>query len=93
MLEYLAGTNPADAASYMKIDSVQRTLTNTLLLQFSAVSNRTYTLLTRDDVAPGTWSRAGDVNAAPSNRVMQLVQPLPDSAPQRYFRLVTPRMP
>ncbi len=92
--EYIAGTDPRDPQSYLKIDSIEAGGSGGALLRFVAVSNRTYTVQSRAAVDHGEWSRVADVAAAPSNRLINLPDPL--SAPslsQRFYRLVTPGVP
>jgi len=40
--EFIAGTDPEDPASYLRIDA--SSLSNGLILQFNAVTNRAYTI-------------------------------------------------
>ena len=87
--EYIAGTDPTDSASYLKIDAVSAP--PAALIRFQAVSNRTYTVQFND--APGTlpWQKLADVLAASTNRV-ELVPDLVYHS-NRVYRLATPRQP
>jgi hypothetical protein len=93
--EYLAGTDPTNALSYLKIDSsvLNGAGPNTLLLTVSAVSNHTYTIICRDDVATGTWLRLADIDAQSVNRVVTITNQLPGAVTNRFYRLQTPRLP
>lgn len=85
--EYIAGTNPADAASYLKVNPPS--VSGGVSLSFGAVSNRTYTILSSVE-ATGPWSRLADVFATTTNRVATI----PDAASSnRFYRVATPRQP
>ena len=63
-------------------------------MRFCAVSNKTYTVQCRTVVDSGPWNRVADVTAAPTNRVVELTDPAPAPGDaQRFYRLVTPRVP
>ena len=93
--EYLAGTDPHNPQSYLKIDTILKTSASIeAVIRFFAASNRTYTVQSRALVDHGQWSRVADVMAAASNRTVQVTDTAarPDD-PQRFYRLVTPRLP
>src|SRR5262249_12752395 len=76
--EYLAGTNPTDALSYLKIDSIAlNSAATSTVLTLSAVSNHTYSITCRDDVAAGLWVRLVDIDARATNRVVTITNQLP----------------
>jgi hypothetical protein len=92
--EYTAGTNPTNAASRLRIDSVHVDGTNAVMLQFRAESNRTYTVQFLDNLPDGNWRVAGQIHASPTNRTLQVIHaPLPGPHTQRVYRLVTPFQP
>ena len=93
--EYTAGTDPTNNLSYLKIDSLQRLAGSNQLwrVEFAAVSNKTYTVFQRDGFVAAPWVPWVNVDAAPTNRVLQLTNQPPPGWPQRYFRLLTPRLP
>ena len=86
--EYLCGTDARDADSFLKVD-----YTPAAMIQFVARATKTYTVLRRDSLEGGTWLPAVDVPSASSNRVVTLRDPAPPTAGQRFYRLVTPRLP
>src|SRR5204862_321086 len=51
--EYLAGTNPTNAASFLKLDSIDVSA-NSASIHFTAVAGKPYTLLYTDDLR-GSW--------------------------------------
>jgi hypothetical protein len=88
--EYVAGTNPTNAQSYLKLDLSRG---EDVALKFGAISNRTYTVQSAEAVE-GPWSTLADIPAAPAN--WEAVVPLnlaPAVASNRFFRVVTPRQP
>lgn len=91
--EYIAGTDPTDAQSYLRVAGIESTLSTGLRVQieFNAVSNRTYSVLSSEEASGGIWSRVGDVVAATTNRVVQVLDQRPNGAPPRFYRLVTPK--
>jgi hypothetical protein len=88
--EYIAGTNPQDPASYLKVDRVATI--GSAVVHFTAVANRSYTIQYTDDLS-GTpvWQRLADVGAQPTTRAASVTDPT--SPLQRYYRLVTPAQP
>ena len=89
--EFLAGTNPQDALSFLRI-TAGREGTN-VTLSFVAVAGRDYSILQRDTPDLGVWSLLLNVPSAATNRLAQAVVPQPSPAPQRFYRLVTPALP
>lgn len=91
--EYLAGTDPLDPLSYLKVRlvSVSPQLSQAIL-HFSAVSNRTYSIEYRSTLNAGPWQTLADIVAASSNRVVKITDPKV-AASSRYYRLAIPRQP
>ncbi|HEY0455144.1 MAG TPA: immunoglobulin domain-containing protein, partial [Verrucomicrobiae bacterium] len=87
--EYIAGTNPQDAQSYLKLTSIINNGSTTL--QFNAASNRTYTILTSGRLNAAPWTRLADIVARTNNRVETVLDPAPGT--NRFYRVVTPRQP
>ena len=87
--EYTAGTDPTNALSYLKIDSISAGVRASIT--FGTISNRTYTVQFTDALAAGAWSRLVDVPARASNRVEQVFDP--NYTTNRFYRLATPQQP
>ena len=89
--EYLAGTDPRDPASYLRLEAARNG--SGVQLQFGAVSNRTYTVQFTDErpVGVGPWRRWVDLVAGSINRVETI--PVPPAGTNRFYRVVTPRQP
>jgi hypothetical protein len=91
--EYIAGTDPQKPGSYLKLNYPLLTENRaSLVLQFNALSNHTYTIQYRPSLLVGTWTRLADFVAFPTNRTASATNDM-NSAAARYFRLVTPRIP
>jgi hypothetical protein len=87
--EYVAGTDPLDARSYLRVDLEWD---GHARLQFLARSNRTYTIQFKESFERGRWTRITDVDAHPTNRLAIVVDPYPTTL-ERLYRLVTPQLP
>jgi hypothetical protein len=89
MQEYLAGTLPQNPDSNLTLSIASGA--GFVLLQFSAASNKTYTVLFNDSPSAQTWLRLRDIDARGSNWQSELTD-TPNSA-HRLYRVVTPRTP
>jgi hypothetical protein len=87
--EFLAGTDPTNSLSYLKIDNI--TAGGGATLSFGAVSNRTYSVQYSDVIGSGMWSKLADTVARSNNRVETII--IPEFASNRVYRLVTPQQP
>lgn len=84
--EYVAGTDPRDPTSYLRVDHIETI--GSAVVSFTAVSNRSYTVQFTDALSPLDWQRLADFGSRPTNWSATAVDP--ESPPQRYYRLVTP---
>jgi spore coat protein CotH len=89
--EYLAGTNPTDSTSYLKIDSATVAGSNTAI-RFNAVVGKTYTVLYRTNLTLGAWAKLSNVPAQGSTGPVTVNDPGPTSK-SRFYRLTTPSLP
>jgi hypothetical protein len=89
--EYLAGTDPKDGNSYLKVESLAWA-TNGWLVSFLALSNHSYSLLSRDALDATAWLRLSNVSVRATNRVELILDARPGTQ-QRFYRLVTPNLP
>jgi hypothetical protein len=91
--EYLAGTDPKDPLSYLKIDRTQPDAASNLWVrvEFYAISNRTYTVQSSDRASGAPWAKVADVPATTTNRAVRLYDPHPAGPAPRFYRLSTPR--
>ena len=89
MQEYLAGTLPLDPGSNLRLSISQGA--GFVLLQFSAASNKTYTVLHKAAPSSETWLRLRDIDARGSNWQSEVTDPTGSS--NRFYRVVTPKIP
>lgn len=87
--EYWSGTSPTNATSVLRFNSVLYSGGN-VVFNFTAVSNRGYTLQSQPALGGG-WQKWLDVGAASSNRTLWLTNAT--TVTNRYYRLVTPIQP
>jgi len=85
--EFVAGTNPTNALSLLKLF---QTPTNSSVLQFDAQSNISYTLQIRTNLNTA-WQSFSNLNSTNTVRSIQFGQPLTND--QLFYRVVTPRVP
>jgi hypothetical protein len=85
--EFLAGTDPTNPSSYLKIGSI--TAGGGATLTFGAISNRTYSVQHSDIVGSGLWFKVADIVARTTNRVESITDPT--FTTNRVYRLATPQ--
>jgi spore coat protein CotH len=88
LAEYLAGTDPTNATSRFAAESAA---TEGRTLRFLAMAYHTYTVQYTDNLVSGGWLRLTEVVACPTNRVEVIDDK--HSVTNRYYRVVTPRIP
>jgi hypothetical protein len=88
--EYIAGTNPLDPSSYLKVQRLTVSL-NQAALEFLAVSNRSYSVLYQNSLTDAAWVKLVDVPAGSTNRLETVIDGIPPGL-SRYYRLVTPAL-
>jgi YVTN family beta-propeller protein len=90
--EYAAGTDPQDPRSFLKFDRIFFAEDKmAAIVQFTAFSNKTYTVQSANLPSALTWSRVVDIVALSSNRVVSITN-LINETQTRFYRLITPRV-
>lgn len=87
--EWLAGTNPQDANSVLKFSAILGG-NEQVTLQFTAMANRTYSIVAASAVDAEIWFNVANIPAAPTNRLISVNQPATET---QFFRLVAPGQP
>ena len=88
--EYLAGTDPLDPLSVLKLTL---TTTNAAVLQFVAQTNVSYTLQFRTNLTSALWNNVTSIAAQSLMQTIQVKVPKPPPEPARFYRVVTPAEP
>ena len=91
LAEFIAGTDPSDPASFLKIE--QSTVPGTATLRFGARPGKTYTLQYADALPAGPtgWFRLADF-ASRTNARVETIQD-PNWSTNRFYRVTTPGKP
>jgi hypothetical protein len=89
--EFLAGTHPNDASSVLRFQQITVEAGN-LILQFVAVSNRTYSVLYKPTLSVAGWQKLVDLPALPTSGVVSITNAL-DVNSSQFYRLTTPMQP
>jgi len=88
--EYVAGTNPTNALSVLRLSLFPD---GGGLLEFVAQSNIAYTLQYRTNFAGPPWTTVTNIGGQSLIRTIQVSTPYPAPEAERYFRVVTPPVP
>jgi len=89
--EYIAGTNPTNALSVLKI---ARSPTDAYVLQFVAQSNISYTVQYRTNLVNAPWIKVTNVLGVINTvRTIDVNVSDPPQDPEKYYRVVTPLEP
>ncbi len=86
--EFLAGTNPAQFSSVLRITTIESAGVTNAVLGFLAISNRSYMVEFKDTLAAPVWAPLTNVPAAVTNRLILWQTPVP--VVSRFYRLSTP---
>jgi len=84
--EYLAGTDPRDALSYLKVDAI--TTSGVVMIHFTAVAGKVYRVLYCDALPGSPWTRLADVPAQPVTQPMAVPDPSASGQFERFYRLL-----
>jgi hypothetical protein len=87
--EFVAGTDPHDATS-----ALTAAVTNAAggyQIRFTAMPDRSYSVLSCDDLHGGTWTKLSDVPAGAVSRVVEVLDLT--AVPQRFYKVIAPAQP
>ena len=90
--EYLAGTDPHDPGSVLRIESVSESGSD-VLIRFTAVAGKSYTLQYRDQLNLGPWIPLVNVPPVTVTQAITLTDVKPAGVRQRFYRIITPAGP
>jgi hypothetical protein len=93
--EYIAGTDPTNRESVLKIAPLAGNdwASNTVFFQFTAVSNRPYDVQFKEALVATGWSNLVSFTPLSTNLLIRVTNRAPDAAVQRYYRLSIPHYP
>jgi hypothetical protein len=86
--EYVAGTDPTNALSYLKIEELLSE-PGARRITFTALSNHTYQVLYKNTLEDDGWSELSSFAARATNRIETAIDSSPPGV-KRFYRLVTP---
>ena len=89
--EWLAGTDPKDSRSILRLQG-QALGSAATLLRFTAVSNHTYSLLLREDLVGAEVFTVSNIVSVATNRLIEIMDPNAITS-RRYYSVVTPMQP
>lgn len=88
--EFMAGTDPLNPGSVLKLD-ISSAGTNDAILAFPAASNRSYTVQSTSSLSTSSWQRFLDFQGRPTNAVIEV--PISRNHQTQLFRVTTPKSP
>jgi hypothetical protein len=87
--EFVAGTDPGDPASFLRLD-LNSYDGATCVLGFRAVAGKTYTVQFRNAVESGSWVNLTNVPAPTVNGPVQVSDTNVSASATRFYQVVTP---
>jgi hypothetical protein len=92
--EFLAGTDPLDSTSVLKVEQIAASAG--AVIRFHGLASRSYTLLYRDALNTPPWRPLTNIMATVSTgedaRLIEVVDPGAAGVSERYYRLLTPAL-
>ncbi len=87
-VEWLNGTDPADAGSFLHVDLEGKVPPGELV--FLAQAGKSYAVQFRESLQEGAWLNLTAITAEPLTREVRLTDPSPNLNGSRFYRLVAP---
>jgi hypothetical protein len=91
LAEFLSGTDPRNANSALRFDSATLT-SGSLVLRFTALANRSYTVQYKPTLGGSLWEKLVDATQGPERTVV-VTDSSSGQNQSRFYRLVTPATP
>lgn len=91
--EFLAGTRPRDASSYLRVTQILPAQGDAVPLKitFTAAANKTYSVMYRNSFAANsTWQKLANIPADPTEHSVTVEDPAAYTKTDRYYQVVTP---
>lgn len=90
--EYLSGTDPRNPDSLLHVSALALA-GGVGFIEFTAVAGHTYSVLYRDSLSPGGWTKLADVPAPAVTGPVMITDDTLGPDGQRYYQVVTPKIP
>lgn len=87
--EFLAGTDPQSAGSYLKVEASIVT-SGTVRLEFRALGNRSYSVLYKTSLDSAEWQNLQNIPATNIDRTIT-IDDAPAAPENRFYRILTPQ--
>jgi murein DD-endopeptidase MepM/ murein hydrolase activator NlpD len=88
-VEYLAGTEPRDAASFLS-SSVSRSVTGAARIRFTAQPGKSYSVQFKNNLSDPVWRKLSDFPAFAERQEVEALDTSAGAAATRFYRVVTP---
>ncbi len=88
--EYIAGTDPHDSNSVLKVILVEGG-SGGARIRFTAMTNISYTIQYRADPATGSWLNFTNIAPQPISHDVDVLDPQAGASGHRFYRIVTPQ--
>jgi hypothetical protein len=86
--EYIAGTNPTNALSFLKVEPLAIASEDTAIVEFEAIASRYYTIDFRNSLDSGSWTNLLQVPATTTNRTIRFTNSA--AGPVQFYRVQIP---
>jgi hypothetical protein len=93
--EYIAGTDPKDTSSFLHVEEADVNGAD-FVLRFEAAGDKSYSILGREALSTGSWSRVVDLSpqgASGTTQNLEVLDTMRAGQTEKYYRIVTPQLP
>ena len=88
--EYLAGTDPHDSGSLLKLEFLSGTASANVHLRFNALAGHTYSVRWSDALQGAAWNTLTNVPSQAAHGAVDAYDLAPATHAQRFYRLISP---
>lgn len=89
LAEYIAGTNPNDSTSKLKIASIVLDSNKIVRIEFESVAGKQYLIEYKTNLNSGLWNIVTNLTANSTNKI-SIIDNTVDNIRQRFYRIVIP---
>jgi hypothetical protein len=91
LAEYIAGTDPLSSGDALRAQLL--TSGGSVVIRFTAVAGKTYTVQYKNDLTASQWTKLADVPAGALTAELDVTDPGNAGEAKRFYRIVTPAAP